>query len=187
MGEQELVSKLKVNIDGLKDSDKKLDNLLVESLQIGAPEALWGPSAEQGKIRLPEAKAGTIKPETIEATAGLRISFKPLAPGGSLPPMPIKQFQFVNISQPIPWDENLTFADPLTAGYSPDAKPESRLAALELVASAEVTQKRQAILDVLAYESPFELNKVDLSQLAESRATYFQHDPEIFSTGGQFN
>lgn len=187
MGEQELVSKLEVRIDGLKDGDKNPDNLLVETIQIGAPDALWGPSAEQGKVRLPDAKAGTIKPETIDATAGIRISFKPRIPGGSLPPMPIEQFKYVNMLQPIPWDEGLKFADPLTAGYSPDAKPESRLAALELVASAEVTKKRQEILDVLAFESPFELNKVDLSQLAERRATYFQHDPEIVSTGGQFN
>jgi hypothetical protein len=56
------------------------------------------------------------------------------------------------------------------------------------VASADVTAKRQTILDVLAYESPFELNKVDLSKLAakEYRLTYFQHDPEIWSTGGEF-
>ena len=146
MGEQELVSKLTVRVVGLKDPDKNLDNLLAESIHIGAPDALWGPAAEQGKVRLPDAKGGTIKPETIDATAGLRISFKPLAPGGSLPPMPIQQFQFVNIPQPIPWDENLKFADPLTAGYSPGAKPESRLAALELVASPDVIKKRQAIL-----------------------------------------
>jgi hypothetical protein len=183
MGKEKLDSKIKVSLDGLKGRQKDLDNLLVESIQIGVPEALWGPAKEEGKVPKPLPKA-----EIIKANAGLRISFKPRDPGGSLLPMPIRRFKFINIERPIPWDENIKFAKPLEAGYSPEAKPESRLAALEILASADVTAKRQAILDVLAYESPFELNKVDLSKLAakEYRLTYFQHDPEIWSTGGEF-
>ncbi len=179
MGKEKLDSKLKVSIDGFKDPK----NLLVESIQIGVPEALWGPAKEEGEVPTPLPKA-----EIIKANAGLRISFKPRDPGGSLQPMPIRRFTYLKIEQPIPWDENIHFADPLKAGYSPEEKPESRLAALEIVASPGVTAKRQAILDVLEYESPFKLNKVDLSMLAakEYRLTYFQHDPEIWSTGGEF-
>jgi hypothetical protein len=183
MGKEKLDSKLKVSIDGFKDPKEDQKNLLVESIQIGVPEALWGPAKEEGKVPKPLPKA-----EIIKANAGLRISFKPRDPGGSLLPMPIRRFKFINIERPIPWDENIKFADPLKAGYSPEADPTLRLAALAEVASADVTAKRQAILDVLAYESPFELNKVDLSRLAakEYRLTYFQHDPEIWSTGGEF-
>ena len=183
MGKKELDSKLKVSIVGLKNPRKDLDNLLVESIQIGVPEALWGPAEEEGKVPKPLPKA-----EIIKANAGLRISFKPRLPVGGLLSMPIRRFKFINIERPIPWDENIKFADPLTAGYSPEADPTLRLAALAEVASADVTAKRQAILDVLAYKSPFELNKVDLSMLAEKeyRLTYFQHDPEIWSTGGEF-
>ena len=88
-------SKLKVSIDGLKDRPKDLDNLLVESIQIGVPEALWGPAKEEGKVPKPLPKA-----EIIAANAGLRISFKPRDPGGSLLPMPIRRFKFINIERP---------------------------------------------------------------------------------------
>ena len=48
------------------------------------------------------------------------------------------------------------------------------------------TERRNVVLAVLARESPFDLNKVNLDGLVKARESYFQANPEICRLGEAF-
>lgn len=186
----------KTNLDSaftvkMSDVDRNRDNLRVSSIESGVPEALWGKSKEEGKTPLPSDPEAN----TIPATVGIRISFAPQHPRGALPHMAIEKFAYETFEKPIPWKDDLSPAETITAKEirdvvsipgtnSQDSVP--ALPVIETVVADNVTQKRKEILDILVREAPFTLNTVDLSRFAKAQEHYFQADPEICRLGEAF-
>ena len=173
MGKTKLESEFSVSIRNILDTNKpaERDNLRVTTIENGVPEALWGKSAREGVVpaAAPEAK-------TITVTLGIRFAFAPIHPKGALPAMDIEKFAFETFNKPIPWDPTLKPAPPLADG-------EVRGDSLSTVMSVNTTNSRNAVLDVLARQSPFTLNKVDLTELVKNRESYFQADPALARLG----
>jgi len=176
MGKTKLDSEFSVSIRNILDSslqpaDRK--NLRVTPIENNVPEALWGKSEREGVVppAAPEAK-------TIAVTLGIRISFAPIHPQGALPAMAIEKFAYETFNKPIPWDPGLKPA----AAFSAD---EVRGEGLDTVMSEKTTSKRNAVLDVLARQSPFDLNRVNLAELVKNRESYFQADPTISRLGSR--
>ena len=117
----------------------------------------------------PEAK-------TITVTLGIRIAFAPIHPKGALPAIEIEKFAYETFNKPIPWDPSLKPA----AIFSAD---EIRGEGLNTVMSNQTTRRRDAVLDVLARQSPFALNRVDLAEFVKRRDFYFQADPTLARVG----
>ncbi|CAB1078649.1 putative transcriptional activator srcap homolog [Olavius algarvensis Delta 1 endosymbiont] len=168
MGRTKLDSTLKVTINGVTLEPN--NNLSVSPVDTGVPEALWGKSDKVGEAPLP----GSPEAKTIRATAGIRISFKPRDPQGALPAMEIAKFAYENFYKPIPWKDNLS--SPNYVGFSDSD-------GIEKVMGEVTTTNRNAVLEVLRKQSPFELNDVGLGILATTRESYFQDDPEICQLG----
>jgi hypothetical protein len=169
MGKTDLESKLMVSINGV-DPDR--DNLRVELVETGVPEALWGRASDEGKVPLPA------KPEakTIRARAGIRISFAPIHPRGALPPIDIEKFAYETFEKPIPWDASPKPPRPFSAD-------EIRGESIDTVMSDKTSNNRDEVLKVLAGRSPFVLNKVDLTEFVKKRESYFQADPTVCRLG----
>jgi hypothetical protein len=170
MGKTGLRSSYKVSINGRTEVRKNMRASLVKT---AVPDALWGKSREEGKVPLPEAP----KAITLRAWAGLRISFDPIHPQGALPAMAIEKFAYETFDKPIPWDDQLKVAETIAANERKE---------IWAVMDDVSTPRRNAVLAVLARESPFDLNKVNLDELAEARESYFQADPEICRLGEAF-
>lgn len=170
MGKTGLRSEYKVTINGQTDARKNMRTLLVKT---AVPDALWGKSREEGKVPLPEEP----KAITLQAWAGLRISFDPLHPQGALPAMAIEKFACETFKKPVPWDGQLKVAKTIAANERKE---------IWTVMDKVSTQRRNAVLAVLARESPFDLNKVNLDGLAKARESYFQANPEICRLGEAF-
>ncbi len=174
MGKTSFESLFTVTINGIPNDR---DNIRISRIDTGVPDALWGKSEFDGVVQLPT----TPEAKTITASAGIRISFAPRNPGGALPAMLIEKFAYETFDKPIPWDSTLKPALPLSA------KEYMTIAAV----MGEDTQKsRNAVLAVLAQESPFVLNEVNLDRLVEAvgkpDGSYFQADPEICRVGEAF-
>jgi hypothetical protein len=170
MGKTGLRSSYKVSINGRTEVRKNMRASLVKT---AVPDALWGKSLEEGKVPLPEAP----KAITLQAWAGLRISFDPIHPQGALPAMAIEKFAYETFDKPIPWDDQLKVAETIAANERKE---------IWAVMDDVSTPRRNAVLAVLARGSPFDLNKVNLDELAEARESYFQADPEICRLGEAF-
>jgi hypothetical protein len=170
MGKTGLRSEYEVTINGQTDGRKNMRTLLVKT---AAPDALWGRSREEGKVPLPEEP----KALTLQAWAGLRISFDPIHPQGALPAMAIEKFAYETFSKPVPWDDRLKVAKSIAAKESKK---------IWTVMDKVATRRRNTVLAVLARESPFDLNKVNLDGLAKARESYFQANPEICRLGEAF-
>lgn len=170
MGKTGLRSSYKVSINGRTEVRKNVRALLVKS---AVPDALWGRSREEGRVPLPEAP----KAITLQAWAGLRISFDPIHPQGALPAMAIEKFAYETFNKPIPWDDQLKVAETIAANERKE---------IWAVMDDVSTPRRNAVLAVLARESPFDLNRVNLDGLAEARESYFQVNPEICRLGEAF-
>jgi hypothetical protein len=170
MGKTGLRSSYKVSINGRTEVRKNMRASLVKT---AVPDALWGKSREEGRVPLPEAP----KAITLRAWAGLRISFDPIHPQGALPAMAIEKFAYETLDKPIPWDDQLKVAETIAANERKE---------IWAVMDDVSTPRRNAVLAVLARESPFDLNKVNLDELAEARESYFQADPEICRLGEAF-
>lgn len=170
MGKTGLRSSYKVSINGRTEVRKNMRASLVKT---AVPDALWGKSREEGRVPLPEAP----KAITLRAWAGLRISFDPIHPQGALPAMAIEKFAYETFDKPIPWDDQLKVAETIAANERKE---------IWTVMDDVSSPRRNAVLAVLARESPFDLNKVNLDELAEARESYFQADPEICRLGEAF-
>jgi hypothetical protein len=170
MGKTGLRSSYKVSLNGRTEVRKNVRALLVKN---AVPDALWGRSREEGRVPLPEAP----KAITLQAWAGLRISFDPIHPQGALPAMAIEKFAYETFNKPIPWDDQLKVAETIAANERKE---------IWTVMDDVSSPRRNAVLAVLARESPFDLNKVNLDELAEARESYFQADPEICRLGEAF-
>ena len=173
MGKTTLRSEFSVGIRNILDPNKnpgERPNLRVTTIENGVPEAVWGKSKTEGVV-----PAATPEAKTIPVTIGIRIAFAPIHPQGALPAMDIEKFAYETFNKPIPWDANLKPAPPLSAGEQSQG--------LDTVMSDATIQLRNAVLDVLTRQSPFVLNKVDLSQLVKHRESYFQADPTIARLG----
>lgn len=170
MGKTGLRSSYKVSINGRTEVRKNVRALLVKS---AVPDALWGRSREEGRVPLPE------EPEaiTLQAWAGLRISFDPIHPQGALPAMAIEKFAYETFDKPIPWDDQLKVAETIAANERKE---------IWTVMDDVSTPRRNAVLAVLARESPFDLNRVNLDGLGKARESYFQANPEICRLGEAF-
>jgi len=168
MGKTNLDSTLTV---GVSDVAGDRDNLRVSSMETGVPEALWGKSKEEGKTPLP----GAPEAKTISATVGIRISFAPKHPRGALPAMAIEKFAYEAFEKPIPWKHDLRPAETIEEKKG-----------VETIMDPGTIAKRNAVLHVLARQSPFELNTVDLGILAKTHDSHFQADPEIRALGETF-
>jgi hypothetical protein len=170
MGKTGLRSSYKVSINGRTEVRKNMRASLVKT---AVPDALWGKSREEGRVPLPEAP----KAITLRAWAGLRISFDPIHPQGALPAMAIEKFAYETLDKPIPWDDQLSVAETIAANERKE---------IWAVMDDVSTPRRNAVLAVLARESPFDLNKVNLDELGKARESYFQADPEICRLGEAF-
>jgi len=170
MGKTALRSSCKVTINGKTEVRENTRTLLVKA---AVPDALWGKSREEGKVPLPEAPTAI----TLQAWAGLRISFDPIHPQGALPAMAIEKFAYETFNKPIPWDDQLLVAGTIAA---------TERKQIWTVMDDVSTQRRDAVLAVLAVESPFDLNKVALDGLAKDGESYFQADPKICRLGEAF-
>jgi hypothetical protein len=167
MGKTGLRSSYKVSINGRTEVRKNMRASLVKT---AVPDALWGKSREEGRVPLPEAP----KAITLRAWAGLRISFDPIHPRGALPAMAIEKFAYETFDKPIPWDDQLKVAETIAANERKE---------IWAVMDDVSTPRRNAVLAVLARESPFDLNKVNLDELGKARESYFQANPEICRLG----
>ena len=170
MGKTTLRSSYKVTLNGETDARKNMRILLVKT---AVPDALWGASREEGKVPLPEEP----KAITLDAWAGIRISFDPIHPQGALPAMAIEKFAYETFPKPIPWNDQLKVAETIAATERKE---------IWTVMDSVSTQSRNAVLAVLARESPFVLNKADLTELSKAGESYFQADPEISRLGSAF-
>jgi hypothetical protein len=170
MGKTGLRSSYKVSINGRTEVRKNMRASLVKT---AVPDALWGKSREEGRVPLPEAP----KAITLRAWAGLRISFDPIHPQGALPAMAIEKFAYETLDKPIPWDDQLSVAETIAANERKE---------IWAVMDDVSTPRRNAVLAVLARESPFDLNKVNLDELGKARESYFQADPKICRLGEAF-
>lgn len=175
MGKTSLNSALKVAVKTGPDATdiRQPDNMRVSVVETGVPEALWGRSEVEGRAPLPS----TPEAGTITAWGGLRVSFAPVAPAGALPPMAIEKFAYETFYKPIPWDTALRPAASL---------PAESVRPVGTIMGGEAAQRRDAVLGVLALESPFALNEVKLEELAKAGESYFQADPEIRRLGEAF-
>lgn len=167
MGKTALRSRYKVTINGQTDVRKNMRSLLVKT---AVPDALWGKSREEGKVPLPEEP----KAITLQAWAGIRISFDPIPPQGALPAMASEKFAYETFKKPIPWDDQLKVAKTIAAKERKE---------IWTVMDNVSTPRRNAVLAVLARESPFDLNKAALDELGKARESYFQANPEICRLG----
>jgi hypothetical protein len=170
MGKTTLRSSYKVTLNGETDSRKNMRTLLVKT---AVPDALWGKSREEGEVPLPEEP----KAITLNAWAGVRISFDPIHPQGALPAMALEKFAYETFNKPIPWNDQLKVAETLA---------ENERKEIWTVMDRVSAQSRNAVLAVLARESPFVLNNADLNELSKAGESYFQADPEISRLGSAF-
>ena len=178
MGKTELGSSFKAAINRVGEPVSSPDdrkNIRISLIKTAVPDALWGKSREEGKVPLPK------EPEAImlKAWAGIRISFDPIHPQGALPAMAIEKFADETFNKPIPWNDQLKAAETI------DAEAREGKEVWTMMDSAP-TQSRNAILAVLAQESPFDLNTVNLNGLSKAREAYFQANPEICRLGEAF-
>jgi hypothetical protein len=150
-------------------------NMRIMLIKTRVPDALWGKSAKDGEAPLP----GEPKAIMLDARAGIRISFDPIAPQGALPAMAIEKFAPETFNKPIPWNDQLKAAETIDA----EAREGKEV---WTVMDSTPTQSRNAILAVLARKSPFDLNTVNLSGLSKAREAYFQANPEICRLGSAF-
>jgi hypothetical protein len=176
MGKTALGSSYKVTIRRVGESVSSHDdrkNMRILLVKTAVPDALWGKSRVAGEVPLPQ------KPEAImlQAWAGMRISFDPIAPQGALPAMAIEKFASETFNEPIPWNDQLKVAETIAAT---DRKE------IWTVMDSASTQSRDAMLAVLARKSPFALHTVDLTRLSQAGESYFQANPEICRLGSAF-
>jgi hypothetical protein len=176
MGKTALGSSYKVTIRRLGEpisSQEARKNMRLLLVKTAVPDALWGKSRVAGEVPLPQ------KPEaiTLQAWAGMRISFDPIAPQGALPAMAMEKFAYETFDQPIPWNDQLQVAETIAAHERQE---------IWTVMDSVSTQSRNAMLAVLARESPFALNTVDLTGLSQAGESYFQANPEICRLGSAF-
>jgi hypothetical protein len=91
--------------------------------------------------------------------------------------MAIEKFAYETFPKPIPWNDQLKVAETIAATERKE---------IWTVMDSVSTQSRNAVLAVLARESPFALNKADLTELSKAGESYFQADPEISRLGSAF-
>ena len=101
MGKTELGSSCKATINRvgepvISQDDRK--NMRIMLVKTRVPDALWGKSAKDGEAPLP----GEPQTITLDARAGIRISFDPIHPQGTLPAMAIEKFASESFNKPIP-------------------------------------------------------------------------------------
>jgi hypothetical protein len=176
MGKIALGSSYKVTIRRVGESANSQDkrkNMRLLLVKTAVPDALWGKSCVAGEVALPQ------KPEAImlQAWAGMRISFDPIAPQGALPAMAIEKFAYETFNRPIPWNDQLKVAETIAAN---DRKE------IGTVMDRASTQNRDAMRAVLARKSPFALHTVDLTRLSQAGESYFQANPAICRLGSAF-
>jgi hypothetical protein len=91
--------------------------------------------------------------------------------------MALEKFAYETFNKPIPWNDQLKVAETLA---------ENERKEIWTVMDRVSAQSRNAVLAVLARESPFVLNNADLNELSKAGESYFQADPEISRLGSAF-
>jgi len=173
MGKQTLRSILQIHLWKNANSTRILVDssmLRISAITTGVPDALWGKSAVAGrvdKLKTPGAK-------TLLAMVGIRVSCLAPEPEHALNPIPLERLKFENFDLPVSWE------DPgMPMPISVDAKGFWST----IWGDQEVTTRRNQILASLGAQSPFVLNRPDLSLLAKARETYFQSAPTVSALG----
>ena len=168
MGVQKLISTFDARIK--KNGVECKDNLFrVRELRNGMPSALWGKSAQEGKLQLLDTPPDP-KTMTLSLAAGVCIATvapDPTPdPNHKLPPMRIRDLLTENL-EPKTWRLDGRFTVPELAGDGD--KP-----LFDTIMRQDIVTKRKAMLELLARQSPFELYQPDLTRLVKVRSNYFQ-------------
>jgi hypothetical protein len=178
MAKQVLNSQFKVNLlRGFGGEFKDVGiptNLRATFVENGVPDALWGRSEAEGRVVLPKAPEA----KTIMATAGIVFSFLPIHPEHALFPIPLAKLKFEQLPTKRAVWQDLGEAQTIPA-------PGNNTFWNTIWNNNEVNARRNAILDVLKHQSPFEMNKPNLERLQKSEREYFQADPEFSALGEQ--
>ena len=163
MGKTTLKSAFIITIEKIKknDTDKiDLTNIRIDPLKANVPDALWGKSPKEGEVALPSSPEA----KCIKACVGLRISFDPTDPDGSLPAMKIKNFAY----------ENLHEKDISLSGSSSAVSLENDMKSIRNAMEPKIIEKRNELLAVLKKQGQtFDFN-VDVSRMVEAGDSYFQ-------------
>lgn len=178
MGKTGLESKFSVTI--LDEARKpKVSNLRAVAVAGNVPDAVWGKSAKEGVVPIPD------KPDakTIGATVGVRISCIPPEPVNPIPKIAIEKLASWKISKKVEW------ASPIEIQPYTDRAADTTI--FNTIWTEPVQKQRTAILDCLR-DNGFAMNQPnleELSKIGDSDAGqpplggYFQEQPRLCALG----
>lgn len=160
MGKTRLESNYSVTMTNITNDRK---NLRFSPVTANVPESLWGKSDGEGKVSLPSAPEAKF----LLACVGMRISFAPIDPTGTLTKIAIEKFKYDDFQKPIPWDHTIELPSFLSA--------EEQKIEFDNVMAPATVKLRNNVLAILAMQNcPFYLNNVNLEKLSKSGDSCFQ-------------
>jgi hypothetical protein len=178
MGKTALESKFSVTVLD-EAGNPNLPNLRVSAVAGNVPDAVWGKSAREGAVPLPD------KPDakTIGATVGVRISCVSPEPVNPIPAIPIAKLAYREIKKKVDW------AEPLEILPYTDRAGDTTI--FNTIWLEPVRRERAAILICLR-GSGFEMNEPNLEEFSRigdpasgqlPLGGYFQERPRLCALG----
>jgi hypothetical protein len=160
------------NGDGREEEPITLRTPRLELIDLMVPDALWlaATPEQQEKRQVPPVIP---KPASLKATVGARIALLPVAPKSSLPRMRLEKLGPEDTWHPMPAARPQSFGLPTASG------------GIEAAMDPATVSRRRATLEVLARQSPFQLNSVNLRETARLAKFSFQADPILCPLGSR--
>jgi hypothetical protein len=168
MGKTNLHSVFSVTAEGIVPGK----HVEVSAITGNVPDALWGKSAKDGVVQLPQ----TPERKTIEAALGICVVSIPQKPANSLPAIAIEKFNYERISKRVDW---------ATVERPKYVRPEARWSNYSTIwQDTSVKQRRNDVLEFLREQMPPDriLNEPHLERLSATE-DYFQQQPEMNAVG----